>query len=1262
MSLTIPHAGVLEDLDTLPAYLAPDHSCTHPTTGRYSCGFCGVGDSGLVASDVIPDTGWDELPAGPIRVELASPGASGTLKGSLAEEGTITIETPEPLVAAGGVLSVRIVGVGDGEPHAVTLREIGCDKSLSGGMSAQRFVRYRRGGGITESRMEQVGPTRGCAKLLLSTVRQEPAFPIHVTPSVLDSSSSNGGRRAISYDEAIRRLADLVLDHLPPHGRTLLYACGQVDYFTIFAVQEVLRLLGVRNLTGNAEHCLNAGAVHNERLTGQEGPFVTIEQGLRGEGDRCYLLNGWNGYVTHPPAFHELLQRPDLDAYLVEVQVTESAKALAERLGPDHVLLVRPRTDPMLAMAVIHEILTQHAEAIDHRFIDRFADRESFDSLRARAMAPEFSAEYVASRIAPEPAYVDRLVKGIRRIARTFARPGSVPVNIPSVGLSQTSGVVAHCLWGCALALVGKYGLRADGSLAGGTLRLPGQINAQSEVQGLSRNVFMGRIRMDNHADAARRMGLDDDAYAHVLEDEPRAALDYANTADRPELFLFVGTQFEANMMQRRRWLEKLAEPNVRFVVIDPIPDPYTEAHAELIIPSPPHPATTKLYQNGEWRLSLGIPHKRAAPETRSDATILYDLMAEITARVERDEAVAQAHPVLARHAETGYLRDRFCEPGLPRLEGEVSRPHLWERVQAYMGGGSGPLYCRPEHADGTPIAWQELLAGSVIYGGVGTTRFRLDYDREDAQPFADVYRRPTRFQFFTPTEEDLHFPDGVILNSGRSSLSDDRAAVQFATNSFNSGKATPLVGMPDEQPLFVSPALAKRHGLRTGDSARVTSRDTGDAIVVPVVVSDRVKGDTTYMSFHKSRAQLERGLYVNDVTEQRGRCPYSSQTSVKATEVVIERVAPLRLDPSTFDPTQELPLWSGQQTPLHVTDILHETHDVVTFRFQGDPLCRYVYLPGQFLSLVLNIDGKKVVRSYSISSTPTRPYVLEITVKRVPGGLVSNWLIDNLKPGDRIEAAGPRGNFCLRPGQIPRKMLFLGAGSGVTPLMSMARWLCDVSADVDVLFFNSVKTSQDNVFGTELEMLSSRYRMFSPVVTTTTRERARTVTMIGRISRAMLETIAPDLHERQVFMCGPEPFAEAARAILTDMGFDLKNLHSESFGGVRTSVVDKPAPIGSHAKAAEDGVAVGTLSVSFARSGKSLRTDGQATLLDLAEASDVDMDYACRMGSCGVCRARLLDGDVEMPQGIALSPEERAEGYVLTCVSSPRTSCTLDA
>src|SRR5690606_36611328 len=132
-----------------------------------------------------------------------------------------------------------------------------------------------------------VEPTTGCIKLRSSMMRQKTAYPIHTTPSVLDRAT--GLRRSISCAAAIARLAELLLLHRMPRGRTLVYASGQVDYFAMFELQEVLRLLGVRNLTGNAEHCLNAGAVHNEMLTGQEGPFVTIDQAMRGP-NRFYLL------------------------------------------------------------------------------------------------------------------------------------------------------------------------------------------------------------------------------------------------------------------------------------------------------------------------------------------------------------------------------------------------------------------------------------------------------------------------------------------------------------------------------------------------------------------------------------------------------------------------------------------------------------------------------------------------------------------------------------------------------------------------------------------------------------------------------------------------------------------------------------------------------------------------------------------------------------------------------------------------------------
>jgi len=129
-------------------------------------------------------------------------------------------------------------------------------------------------------RLSDKMPSAGCMKMQSSMGQQRPAFPIHVQPTELESESD--GRRTLSYQQAIKSLADLLLEHRPPNGRTLIYACGQIDYFTIFAFQEVFRLLGIRNLTGNAEHCLNAGAVHNEILTGQEGPFLTLESALQG--------------------------------------------------------------------------------------------------------------------------------------------------------------------------------------------------------------------------------------------------------------------------------------------------------------------------------------------------------------------------------------------------------------------------------------------------------------------------------------------------------------------------------------------------------------------------------------------------------------------------------------------------------------------------------------------------------------------------------------------------------------------------------------------------------------------------------------------------------------------------------------------------------------------------------------------------------------------------------------------------------------------
>ncbi len=875
---TIEHTGMLDEVHGVPAY-ALDGDAT-ATEGHYSCSFCGVGDGGVVTTQAVATPAAEKPPAG---------------------EGTIAIEL------AGGVANIPATHDGNGRidlasASAVTTAVVVCKFSIAGKEWPLVLTRQEGNGGpahfsmatssvaATRSSIGRRSPTAGCVKLNTSMGQQRPLFPIHVAPSVLDRET--GRRRTITYEDAIERLAGLLLDHRPTDARTLVYACGQVDYFTIFAFQEVFRLLGITNLAGNAEHCLNAGAVHNELLTGQEGPFLTIDQAMQGN-DRFYLLNGWNGLITHPPAFHQLLKRKDLDAYLVEVAVTESADMFVKRLGEERLLLVVSGSDPHLALAVAHEILDAHSGAIDSRFLGRYADAVTFERFAELARGDEYEAAATARRIAAEPELAPRIEKGIRAIAARIAEPCVVPINIPSVGLSQTKGAVAHALWGSVMATVGKYGLRPDGTPAGGTLRIPGQINAETEVQGLSRRIFMGRIKRDaeGSVEAARRMGLPDDAYAMALGDTARAALDYSDPSPERELFLFFGTQFEANMMERSRWVEKLRSPNTTFVVIDPIPDPFALEHAALVIPSPPHAATTKLYQNGEWRLSLSLPRRRAPRETRSDPTIIYDAMASISRRLRDDAALRARHADLGRHSDSGYLRERFEPEGLARVDGEVSRAQLWRRAIAYFSGGSGPLYCRPEHANGMPIEWSELLErGSIVYGGVGTSRYKLDYDDPTHAPFGDIYRTPRRFTFFNPTEDDLRIPDGIILNSGRTTLSDDKARIRFAVATFNSGKATPGVDIPNENPLHMSVALARELGVTSGERVTIANSETGRSLVLPVVVNERAKGRTVYVSFHKSRAEVDGGRYLNELTSHAGRCPYTAQSNFKATRVEIVR------------------------------------------------------------------------------------------------------------------------------------------------------------------------------------------------------------------------------------------------------------------------------------------------------------------------------------------------------------------------------------
>lgn len=359
----------------------------------------------------------------------------------------------------------------------------------------------------------------------------------------------------------------------------------------------------------------------------------------------------------------------------------------------------------------------------------------------------------------------------------------------------------------------------------------------------------------------------------------------------------------------------------------------------------------------------------------------------------------------------------------------------------------------------------------------------------------------------------------------------------------------------------------------------------------------------------------------------------------------------------------------SANNMNVRCIQIITETADVKTFRFRAEPDQLFDYKPGQFITLKLNIDGKPVNRSYSISSSPSRPHILEITVKRVPPaqdgmppGMVSNWLHDHMSVDQTIDIQGPFGHFnCIdHPAD---NYLFISAGSGITPMMSMAQWLCDIGSTSKIVFIHSARAPEDIICRHRLELMA-RHNPNMQLAWTLTRPAAGSswAGYRGRLGETLLKAIVPDYEHFTTFVCGPEGFMGSTKALFEGLEFPMKNYFAESFGAPKS--VRKPAP---QVETAE--VSVPTVKstdnplVVFATSNKEVSCDREDSLLDVAEQAGVELTSGCRMGSCGVCKHQLIDGDVEYddePGG--LSESDRKNKQVLVCVARPVGRVVLSA
>lgn len=352
-----------------------------------------------------------------------------------------------------------------------------------------------------------------------------------------------------------------------------------------------------------------------------------------------------------------------------------------------------------------------------------------------------------------------------------------------------------------------------------------------------------------------------------------------------------------------------------------------------------------------------------------------------------------------------------------------------------------------------------------------------------------------------------------------------------------------------------------------------------------------------------------------------------------------------------------EMTSWNDRLHALEVIGITDEAPDVKTFTFRSEPASWFRYKPGQFVTLELPTADGPLLRTYTLSSSPSRPLSVAVTVKAQPTSLGTRWMFDNLRPGSRIKAHGPTGHF-THFGHAASHYLFISAGSGITPMMSMLRWFADCAPNADIAFVTCARRPEDIIFRSELERLARQM----PGLTLHIVVRQPSAPdgwpgHTGRIDRDSLPRLVPDLHDREVFCCGPDAFMREMHDLLHGGGFDMARYHQESFGAAPGPQAPVEAVLTEAAGAPGDALAVG-----FALSGVQGSCLPGQTILQAARAAGVRIPAACESGICGTCKTRKLSGEVSMTHDGGIMDEEVADGYILPCCSVPLGQVEVEA
>ncbi len=357
------------------------------------------------------------------------------------------------------------------------------------------------------------------------------------------------------------------------------------------------------------------------------------------------------------------------------------------------------------------------------------------------------------------------------------------------------------------------------------------------------------------------------------------------------------------------------------------------------------------------------------------------------------------------------------------------------------------------------------------------------------------------------------------------------------------------------------------------------------------------------------------------------------------------------------FKKKKENTLKGDQYLSLKIRQIVKETPDTVTVYFeQPEPFLEYK--PGQFLTVILDIGGKEVRRSYSLCTSPYVDPYPGITVKRVKNGVVSNYLNDQLRPGKTLEVMKPLGNFTSSfHSHNKNHFVMITGGSGITPIMGITKSVLINEPESRVTLLYCSRSEEQIIFRKELVELQEKYPKSLLVIHNLTKPTSDWSGARGRLDKPkikmMLESdFYPEAEQTKYFLCGPEGLIDTVLGTLMELGVAKENIFKESFFTSENvkkkaleAVIKTDVPLTREVEVTVDGQSF-TFEVP----------PGQ-TILESGLDNDINMPYSCQSGLCTACRGRLISGKVDMIEDAGLSEGEIAEGFILCCSSKPASS-----